>query len=76
MPAWLVALFPGLLQALVTLLADAQTHAAAGNHPKTAETLGVINQITALVVPHIHILNAPVSATPGGGQGAPITPPQ
>lgn len=73
MPAWLIALFPFLLQAIETLVASAQASAVAGDHPKTAETLGVINQITALVAPHI--VKPATVATAGGGQGAPIAPP-
>jgi hypothetical protein len=72
MPTWLTALLPFLLQAIEGLVAEAQASNAANNHPKTAEVLGIIGQITALVAPHV--VKGPV-ATIGGGQGAPITPP-
>ena len=74
MPSWLAALFPFLLQAIEGLLTEAQASNAAADHPKTAQVLGVINQITAIVGGSI-IASHP-TATPGGGQGAPITPPK
>jgi hypothetical protein len=75
MPTWLTAIFPLLLQAIEGLLSEAQASNAAANHPKTANVLGVINQITAIVGSSVIASSHPV-ATPGGGQGAAITPPK
>ena len=78
MPAWLIALLPAFVSLIEQLLSQAQASNAAQDHPKTAEVLGVINQVTAIVAPHVisNITKQPIQATIGGGQGAPITPPQ
>jgi hypothetical protein len=70
----LQTLFPILVTWLDGLLTKAQTHADAGNHDLAHTVLsdGIKTLKSGIDAIAADITGAPPSATPGGGQGAPV----